>query len=190
MAVKTFTTGEVLTAADTNTYLANAGLVYVSSGTFTTAATFDITGFTSGYAAFRVVMNGRRVDTTGNANLTGQLVNGTTVRNTGYYAAAGFSNFLGAQGNKANTNNGASFYCGNFDSGLGSGTTGGFSTFDIIGMTDAVFHATGLAFDPGNAQQIYWGAVHNVSETNDKIRVTASAGTISGTWRLYGYREP
>ena len=33
MAIKTFTTGEVLTAADTNTYLANSGLVYVASGT-------------------------------------------------------------------------------------------------------------------------------------------------------------
>ncbi len=33
MAVKTFTTGEVLTAADTNTYLANSGLVFVKSQT-------------------------------------------------------------------------------------------------------------------------------------------------------------
>ena len=31
MAIKTFTTGEVLTASDTNTYLANAGLVYITS---------------------------------------------------------------------------------------------------------------------------------------------------------------
>jgi hypothetical protein len=28
MAIKTFTTGEVLTASDTNTYLANSGLVF------------------------------------------------------------------------------------------------------------------------------------------------------------------
>ena len=33
MAIKTFTTGEVLTAADTNTYLANSGLVLVKSTT-------------------------------------------------------------------------------------------------------------------------------------------------------------
>ena len=33
MAIKTFTTGEVLTAADTNTYLANSGLVFVKSQT-------------------------------------------------------------------------------------------------------------------------------------------------------------
>jgi hypothetical protein len=33
MAIKTFTTGEVLTASDTNTYLANSGLVFVKSQT-------------------------------------------------------------------------------------------------------------------------------------------------------------
>jgi hypothetical protein len=31
MAIKTFTTGEVLTAADTNTYLANSGLIRESA---------------------------------------------------------------------------------------------------------------------------------------------------------------
>lgn len=33
MAIKTFTAGSVLTASDTNTYLANSGLVYVTSVT-------------------------------------------------------------------------------------------------------------------------------------------------------------
>ena len=33
MAIKTFSVGEVLTASDTNTYLANSGLVYVTSTT-------------------------------------------------------------------------------------------------------------------------------------------------------------
>jgi hypothetical protein len=31
MAIKTFVTGTVLTAADTNEYLANSGLVYITS---------------------------------------------------------------------------------------------------------------------------------------------------------------
>ena len=189
MAVYTITQGEKITASILNTYAMNSGLVYIGQGSFSAAATFDITGFSSSYFSYRVIMNGRRVDTVGNATLTAQLVSGTTVRNTGYYAAAGYSNYLGAQGNKANTNNGASFYCGNFDSGLGSGVAGGFSTFDCMGLTSSVFVAQGTAWDPGNAQQIYWGTTHNVSETNDKLRVTASAGTISGTWRLYGYRE-
>jgi hypothetical protein len=39
MAIKTFTTGEVLTASDTNTYLANSGLVYVKSQTIGSGVT-------------------------------------------------------------------------------------------------------------------------------------------------------
>jgi len=35
MAIKTFTTGEVLTASDTNTFLANAGLDYITQFSFT-----------------------------------------------------------------------------------------------------------------------------------------------------------
>ena len=37
MAIKTFTSGAVLTAADTNTYLTNSGLVYIAQGELTSA---------------------------------------------------------------------------------------------------------------------------------------------------------
>ena len=42
MAVKTFTTGEVLTASDTNTYLANAGLVYITSTSVGTGGSLTV----------------------------------------------------------------------------------------------------------------------------------------------------
>ena len=58
MAVKTFTTGEVLTAADTNTYLANSGLVYVGGGSFTTAANPDFDNvFSATYDHYRIYLN-------------------------------------------------------------------------------------------------------------------------------------
>lgn len=72
MAIKTFTTGEVLTASDTNTYLANSGLVAVvptsvsGSGvalanatvTITAASTASIIGcFTSQYTNYLAVYN-------------------------------------------------------------------------------------------------------------------------------------
>jgi hypothetical protein len=58
MAVKTFTTGEVLTAADTNTYLANSGLVYISATSPSAAATPAIDGcFTSTYAHYLITYN-------------------------------------------------------------------------------------------------------------------------------------
>ena len=60
MAIKTFTTGEVLTAADTNTYLANSGLVYVTSGTIGSGVT-SITvsnAFSATYDNYRIVVSG------------------------------------------------------------------------------------------------------------------------------------
>jgi hypothetical protein len=59
MAIKTFTTGEVLTAADTNTYLANSGLVYVYNSSFAGVTSFSLpTGtFTSAFRNYRITYN-------------------------------------------------------------------------------------------------------------------------------------
>jgi len=58
MAIKTFTTGEVLTASDTNTYLANSGLVWVGGATIGTGVTsVNLTSvFSSTYDNYRVVV--------------------------------------------------------------------------------------------------------------------------------------
>jgi hypothetical protein len=56
MAIKTFTTGEVLTASDTNTYLANAGLVYITS-TAVSGSTVTVSNcFNSTYDWYKVVL--------------------------------------------------------------------------------------------------------------------------------------
>ena len=69
MAIKTFTTGEVLTASDTNTYLANAGLVYVTSATIGTAVSSVTVSncFSSTYDAYRIVITGGVGTTAGNS---------------------------------------------------------------------------------------------------------------------------
>jgi len=60
MAIKTFTTGEVLTAADTNEYLGNAGLVFVKSQTVGTAvASVTVSSaFNATYDNYRIVYTG------------------------------------------------------------------------------------------------------------------------------------
>jgi len=59
MAIKTFTTGEVLTAADTNTYLANSGLVFISETAITNTATVIVsTCFSNTFDAYKVVLQG------------------------------------------------------------------------------------------------------------------------------------
>lgn len=84
MAIKTFTTGEVLTASDTNTYLANAGLVYVTEATFTSTPTVTVSNcFTSTYANYRILVY---AEGTSNTNaLTMTFISGGTERTAGYY---------------------------------------------------------------------------------------------------------
>jgi hypothetical protein len=92
MAVKTFT-NEILTASDTNTYLANAGYVYVASKTFTTttAAQQIDNCFTSTYDSYRIMWAGTG-STTGNDYLYVRLVDGTTPTTAAnYYRGIVFS---------------------------------------------------------------------------------------------------
>ena len=64
MAVKTFTAGEVLTASDTNTYLNNGGLVWISSTSLTTGSSYTISSaFSSTYRDY--VIAGSFVRTAG-----------------------------------------------------------------------------------------------------------------------------
>jgi len=64
MAIKTFTTGEVLTASDTNTYLANSGLVYITSTSATSGTSLSINNcFTSTYTSYQIVVTRASVTT-------------------------------------------------------------------------------------------------------------------------------
>jgi hypothetical protein len=60
MAIKTFTTGELLSSSDTNTYLANSGLVYVTSATIGTAVSSVAVAnaFSATYDNYKIVAHG------------------------------------------------------------------------------------------------------------------------------------
>ena len=57
MAIKTFTSGEVLTASDTNTYLANSGLVFVTSQSLGSSPIVVANCFSSVYDNYRIVIS-------------------------------------------------------------------------------------------------------------------------------------
>lgn len=93
MAVKTFSTGEVLTASDTNTYLANAGLVVITPSSVTGAtlsgakvtvgtnvSSVTINGvFSSTYDNYKIVING------GTASVADAVTLKLGATATGYY---------------------------------------------------------------------------------------------------------
>ena len=94
MAIKTFTTGEVLTASDTNTYLANSGLVFVSSTTIgTTVSSVTVSNcFSSTFDDYRITFS-RIGNSSASTDLNLQLtsITGAVYAFAGYYQLTGVS---------------------------------------------------------------------------------------------------
>jgi hypothetical protein len=188
MAVKTFTTGEVLTAADTNTYLANAGLDYVKQVTVGSAvASVDVTScFSSTYDNYRVIYSNINPSTNNDLNLT--LLATTTPSTTAYYR--GFVYVSLSTG--AVTGVGAA----NTSSHLVSSVTS--TSFRHAGSIDLFMPflaqytgiaATSYIMRTDIASAGVFGS-HQVASSYDGIRLTPSSGTLTGgTITVYGYRK-
>jgi len=180
MAIKTFTTGEVLTAADTNTYLANSGLVYVSSTTVGSAvSSVTISScFSATYDAYKIVAT--NVVTTGTQNVTFQL-SGIT---TGYYGNIIYANFSGGTPASVGYNNISTItYAG--------GTQGQMLLLNIDVINP--FLAKAKFFSSPYVDQTNAGtstAQNNQSTSATGFVITPNVGTLTGGQiTVYGYRK-
>jgi hypothetical protein len=184
MAVKTFTTGEVLTAADTNTYLANAGFVYVSSGTFTNAASFDVTGFSSAYDFYQLFLTIQTNAAATSSTVTAVIYSGATARNTTYYGGQWYVNNFGGSGTYGVRNNGA-----NFAVTVTTGTQPSFVNAFILGVDNLDFNINLQNMD-NQTVAATMGSYSNYAATNsfDMIRFSGSAN-VKGYWNLSGMRK-
>jgi len=101
MAVKTFTTGEVLTAADTNTYLANSGLDWISTTSVTTGSSYTISSaFSSTYRDYVIVGSFTRTASTGTGYCFLRLgASATDHQMSGQYSTWNSSTRTGDNGN-------------------------------------------------------------------------------------------
>ena len=179
MAIKTFTTAEVLTAADTNTYLANSGLVYISSTTVGTAvASVTVSSaFSSTFDNYRIIYTGG----TGSGTVGMTLGASTTT----------YSNSL-IYGNTYGT-----------PTPTGTGASNG-AAWTLVGYCDANICHVGLdVFSPNLAKYTTFGNCSYSAATNAGnnagIHATATAytsftlipaGTFTGgTITVYGYRK-
>jgi hypothetical protein len=93
MAEQTFTSGQILTAAQMTTLQTNIGLAYVGAGTLslTTSAT-NVTGvFSSTYKQYRLLLNVTARSTTNRVQM--KYIVGTTPTSTAYYQAGLGGNF-------------------------------------------------------------------------------------------------
>ena len=186
MAIKTFTAGSVLTASDTNTYLANSGLVYIDGTTFTTTANPFINGcFSSNYENYQIVV---LVEASTPVNLTFRVRSGTSTPETGaVYDRFGFW-FTGG---------------GTIQSLILANQTSALLT-DVTNVGGNRSAITINLFGPNTprptiANTQSWdsnsGAVYFPSyriETNTAytgIELVPSSGNLTGSMRVYGYRQ-
>jgi hypothetical protein len=180
MAIKTFTTGEVLTAADTNTYLANSGLVFVTSATIGSGvSTVTVSSaFSATYDNYRIVVSGG----VATANSVLQLKLGASV--TGYYDVVNYAVYSAATTPLSAGDNNAAIW--NY---VGYGTASSLSaSFDLLNpfaAKNTQFHAAGWCAltAAGNGQ-----GVHQVATSFTDFTL-AGATMTGGTIAVYGYRK-
>lgn len=198
MAIKTFTTGEVLTASDTNTYLNDSGLVLITSGvtvssTGGTAATVangtvtigtsnssvTVSGvFSSTYDNYRIIISGG----TGSAadNLSMQLtgITGSVYRQLGFYQEWGTGTINSYADGVGSTN------------WLLVSVNAGYSA--ITDLTNPFASKVKYANVNGlgtSAQYIFPSFCNSTSSASGFKISLASATLTGGTIRVYGYRQ-
>jgi hypothetical protein len=184
MAIKTFTTGEVLTAADTNTYLANSGLVYVGSGTLslTTSAT-NVTGvFNSTFKHYRVVLDITARSTSNRFDM--RYLVGTTPTSSAYYNGGIGSDFA--------SNTTIYYQRSNNDPQIYFDTQTGAASYILDIMNPNLARGTTMHGSYASSQTaiaLRFGGVQGSSTQFTGFQLFASTGTMTVEYLIYGYRE-
>lgn len=186
MAIKTFTTGEVLTASDTNTYLANSGYVYLSKATFSAVSSASISNaFSATYDRYLLI-----------ARITGSNIGqyvylrykngGTEYASNQYYKYGYFIKWSGslttyANGGETNHSplavfNGLHNEC---RMEIQNPYSSSYRTSSTINTNDV---ADGACY--------VMDAVVATTDSFNGFNLYASAGTMTGEVLIYGMRQP
>lgn len=180
MAVKTFAVGELVTASDANTYLANAGLDYIGATTASAVATKIVSGFSSTWENYRLVVSNL---TCTSGTLIAQMSLSGTAANTNYYGGLTGITYAAAAAN-ATVNNGVWWTLG-----PPSATIGGTLIMDIIRPNIAAATSMTVSQVCGD-RALVGGGYHNTATAYNEIAFALfGGGTLSATFRLYGYRQ-
>jgi hypothetical protein len=190
MAVKTFTTGEVLTASDTNTYLANAGLVYVGGAAFggATSGTFDNV-FTTTYDSYRIVIsNAQGVSQLNSWYMRFLDTNGTPLT-TSYYSTSYGQDFASGTTGFLTFSTTIGVYLGPIANASGSGVV-----LDVYNpRLSATTAVSGQYTTVYSGSQFSGGTIYGWYTATTAMRGFAiynnAATALTGTVRIYGYRQ-
>jgi len=185
MAVKTFTSGEVLTASDTNTYLNNGGLVYITAGTASAAATLSVNScFTATYENYFVTWNGLT-----SAN---DVVMNIRFRASGTDASTGYryvqlQSYVGLGSPSISGSNTATVIQAGGSSNQQTSFEAWLYNPQLAKYTLARGTSTNIQSGGTIDTYTFSGFLYNTT-AYDGITVYPASGTLTGTLRVYGLR--
>jgi hypothetical protein len=186
MAIKTYTSGDVLTASDMNTYSANSGYVALSKTTITATATAQfVNAFNSTYRNYRAILE---LTGSGVSALYVRLLVGTTVQ-TGNILSLSQTAQLSLATNVVGTR-GDQYAL----SGAIFGTYSSFYQIDFNAPFATAYTNwtwNGVAGRSNTDSDQISGANRNIVTTsmNGFEITTAGAANVTGTMTLYGVRD-
>jgi hypothetical protein len=186
MAIKTFTTGEVLTAADTNTYLANSGLVCISTTSLTGVTNTISNVFSTTYDAYRVVCTNINNASTTERTITLRFGTDAT---SNYDFWTQFMYGAGPTSGVAGTTNGtsATLFIMSQQSGQGF-SMDIYNPFQAIN-TNYTHQATVYQSGVGGYIVRQGGGVHKVASSFTGFQINGQTDNLSGSVTVYGYRK-
>ena len=184
MAISTPTTsGQILTSAYVNNNI-NSGLVYIANSSFSAVTEILIDSvFTSTYLNYYLVFDCQ--SSAGGGTFTWQLRSGaSTIATTTYSSQA--LNIEGASVSAASSTGQTGIRVGANDTGLYNAMTMEVFCPQVALPTRIISN-----FNRGNgkANESVWGANTN-STSYDGIRISVSTGNMTGSYTLYGNRQP
>jgi hypothetical protein len=184
MAIKTFTTGEVLTASDTNTYLANSGLVFIKQQTIGNAvSSVAVTSaFSTDYDNYRIIISGTVVNLVGSsAFITINGSTGSTYSANGFYMAPSSSTLNGYAQNQTAV-------------GFWLGVTGGTSSISFDIMNPFLAKATNVVGQSASSTgagyyNTFMGADSNAASSTGFTVIQTTSNLTGGIITVFGYRK-
>ena len=161
-----------------------SGLTLISATPCTSVGSQAITGFSSTYQNYRIIVAG---DGTADNSLHMKMRSGATDSSTAYYYYANRYFSSNATQTAPVANGTAGFE-------VGQAWTASSATIDVIRPFDAVrtsVFATGIQYDTSNNRSVsvFNAGVHNASTSYDGFNLIWGAGAFTGTIYLYGYQK-
>jgi len=184
MAVKNFYS-EILTSSDTNTYLANAGLVYVTNATATSGTSLSVNNcFTSTYSAYRIVVS--RATVGGTTGMSLRMRASGTDQALLYYSIRSGYDYATSAASVSAINNGAQW-----ELPLISDTTSAACVIDVYNPQLSLktqISAQGSDSRTGGVGALISGGMLNNTTAYDGFTIFSAQTITSLNLTVYGYR--